>query len=25
VRAKHTFKGPVRTVEFDEGIGVSEP
>jgi amino acid transporter len=25
VRAKHTFKGPVRTVEFDEGIGVNEP
>ena len=22
VRAKHTFKGPVRTVEFDEGAGV---
>jgi len=24
VKAKHTFKGPVRTVEFDEGTGVSE-
>src|SRR3954452_1212835 len=22
LRAKHTFKGPVRTVEFDEGAGV---
>jgi amino acid transporter len=22
VRARHTFKGPVRTVEFDEGAGV---
>jgi amino acid transporter len=22
VRAKHTFKGPIRTVEFDEGAGV---
>ena len=22
VRAKHTFTGPVRTVEFDEGAGV---
>jgi amino acid transporter len=25
VRAKHTFKGPVRTVEFDEAAGVVEP
>jgi amino acid transporter len=24
VRAKHTFKGPVRTVEFDEAAGVVE-
>ena len=24
VRAKHTFKGPVRTVEFDDGAGVNE-
>ena len=24
VRAKHTFTGPVRTVEFDEGTGVSD-
>jgi amino acid transporter len=24
VRAKHTFKGPVRTVEFDEGAGIQE-
>ena len=24
VSAKHTFKGPVRTVEFDEGAGVQE-
>ena len=23
VRAKHTFKGPVRTVEFDDGAGVN--
>jgi hypothetical protein len=22
VRAKHTFTGPVRTVEFDDGAGV---
>jgi hypothetical protein len=22
VRARHTFTGPVRTVEFDEGAGV---
>jgi amino acid transporter len=25
VRAKHTFTGPVRTVEFDEAAGVVEP
>ena len=25
VRAKHTFTGPVRTVEFDDGAGVNEP
>jgi amino acid transporter len=25
VRAKHTFKGPVRNVEFDEAAGVVEP
>ena len=24
VSAKHTFKGPVRTVEFDEGAGIQE-
>src|SRR3954463_2751481 len=24
LKAKHTFKGPVRTVEFDDGAGVSE-
>ena len=24
VRAKHTFTGPVRTVEFDDGAGVNE-
>jgi len=25
LRAKHTFKGPVRTVEFaDDGVGVDE-
>jgi amino acid transporter len=24
VRARHTFTGPVRTVEFDEGTGVSD-
>jgi amino acid transporter len=25
VRARHTFKGPVRNVEFDEAAGVVEP